>query len=61
MEELPNETQSGVRRVKIHKVRGTNSPIKYSACLLFFYLSSALVKAEREVLLPLTIFTYSSR
>ena len=25
-------------RVKIHKVRGINSPIKYSACLLFFLL-----------------------
>ena len=45
-------------RVKIHKVRGINSPIKYSACLLSSYLSSALVKDEREVLLELTNLTF---
>ena len=45
-----------VGRVKIHKVRGIYSPIKYSALPLFFYLSSVMVKAERKVLLELTNF-----
>ena len=51
----------GAGRVKIHKVRGINSPIRYSACLLIFLLSGAMVKSEREVLLELTTLTYISR
>ena len=47
----------GVGRVNIHKVRGINSPIKYSACLLSFCLSGAPIKAEIEVLLELTNLT----
>ena len=50
----------GMGRVKIH-VRGINSPIKYSVRLLFFLLISALVKAEREILLELTNLTKISR
>ena len=45
----------GAGRIKIDKVRGINSPIRYSACYLSFYLSGALDKAEREILLELTI------
>ena len=47
----------GVGRSKTHKVRGINSPIKYSTFFFSFCLSSALVKAEREVLLELTNLT----
>ena len=39
----------------------TATTIKYSACLLFSYLSSALVKAEQDVLLELTNLIYISR
>ena len=37
-----------VGSVKIQKVQGINSPIKYSACLLFSACVGALVKAGRE-------------
>ena len=56
-----NETQSGMGRVKIHKVRGINSPNNIPRVSFPFYLSSALVKDEREVLLEMTDLTYISR
>ena len=37
----PMRLRAGLGRVKIHKVRGINLPFENSACLLFFYLSSA--------------------
>ena len=51
----------GEGMLKIQKVRGINSPIKYYRVFFSFYLSSALVNAEREVLLELTNWTYISR
>ena len=42
--------RAGVGRVKLHKVR----EIFCVSSFFFFYLSSALVKSEREVLVELT-------
>ena len=40
-----------VGRVKIHKVRGINSLLNILRVFFSFYLSSATVRAELEVLL----------
>ena len=50
----------GVERVKIQKVRGINSLLRILPIFFSFYLTSALVKAGREVLLRSTSLTYIS-